>query len=63
MKQKIREFLFAQLEMEERGLTACLIIRTMGKDEVGGPTILILFAFEFLYEAIFGLEFLSLLFH
>lgn len=31
MKQRIKEFLYAQLE-EEKGLTACLIIHTFAKD-------------------------------
>ncbi len=31
MKEKIRQFLYAQLA-EEKGLTACLIIRTFAKD-------------------------------
>jgi UBX domain-containing protein 6 len=33
MKEKIREFLYSQLE-EEKGLTACLILRTMAKEKV-----------------------------
>ncbi len=32
MQDKIREFLYSQLEAE-KGLTACLIIRTMSKEE------------------------------
>ena len=31
MKNRIREFLYSQLE-EEKGLTACLIIHTMAKE-------------------------------
>ena len=32
MLQKIRDFLYAQLETEDRGLSACLIIHTLNKD-------------------------------
>jgi len=32
MKQKIRDFLYAQLETEDKGLSACLIIHTLNKD-------------------------------
>jgi len=32
MKQKIRDFLYSQLETEDKGLSACLIIHTLNKD-------------------------------
>ena len=32
MKEKIRQFLHAQLESEDKGLAACLMIHTLNKD-------------------------------
>ena len=32
MQQKIRDFLYEQLNTDDRGLTACLIIHTLTKD-------------------------------